>query len=1236
MEIIRDRINHGSCHWILRRESFLNWIDVDIADSKILWLTGLPAVGKSVLSSFIIDYLQKDPSIQNCHYYFFKSEHQTKRTIGQMLRNIAFQIAKSNESFRKSLVELYDIGGLSFGRQKVGAIWETIFEGILLRQQSSEPFFWIIDGLDEADHPEVLIRLFSRLRPTNRFRILIVSRTIRDLRRHFGNNMKLIHEEISIDDTLEDIRSYTNSVIYNNLRTSKSQDDLCNKVLAKAQGSFLWVTLALEQLKENWHTQNDVDQVLNDLPEGMEPLYVRMVETISEQAQRPRAIASRILTWMVCSFRPLELEELEVVLASEFGEFRDLKDTVTQTCGNFVVVEKSRVALIHDTARQFLLHKTAGLPISIDFRLGNEYIATTCMSFIMDPKKNWKRVFSLAQTRTATFADQAAAKRMAVFDAYPFLQYAVTWWSYHVGHAPSYTNLLLLVFDFLEQSCLVWINAVALLGDIRVVTRAVQYLKLIIKECGRKPFNDSIRSLRVNRDDELRDWLRDLIRVVGRFGNTLTQSPQSIYKQIIPFCPQGSIIRRSYGHATAFSVTGISSEAWDDCLARLTMGNDECAIIVRCKGSYFVTLLASGTLVVWHVDSCSEVRRLHHREWVTIMECSKVSNIVATAGTKTIRVWDISAGEEVYCLPKTYPRNILALSFGDKDDELLIGYDDSSIQCYNLTSLSLKWRVLAEDPDDTDHACPHMISFSPDGCQVVIGYRGRPLLAWSLNPRSRRPQKCIRPEDRSCKRHDSWKGGTPERVLWHPESPVLLVLHSDTCLVEWNIEDDVQREIAHIGAREMAISKDGNLLLTSDYNGTLSVWTVPEFRLTYQIKGDEMVRSLTFSPDGQRFYVIRGPLCNIWEPDALIRPDDLEREELFSTHDPLSTELVSPINYPERPQITALICDTDDKFYCCGKDNGAVVLHEMSKGEKVRKLYGHSSVVSIVEMAWSPSQRYIASADDCGRVIAKRLQKPKSQTAEWKVYPLLDVRPGEAVSQLLFSSSENYLLISCSTYDCVWSIGDKKEICRSPHKFETARRWVNHPHDSNLLVRIGCRDPQTFIWKCLDEARNTDQEDELFGLTVPSINGLSLSQAISGESLESIESVVQLHKAEIIFEIHPNTGSNDFLNSRRRLMLLNIPPGHDRPLQQESVKGLSGHFNRLVGAYQEQIVFLDHQHSFCTWDTNRAENSIRRHFFLPNDWLTPAMLRLCIVNSHGTILCPKNGEVAIIRSGIKF
>jgi WD40 repeat protein len=1212
-------------------------------NSRILWLTGLPAVGKSVLSSFVVDSLQKDSSIENCFYYFFKSEHQTKRTIGQMLRSIAFQVAISCQPFREKLLELYDSGGLPFGRQKVNAIWETIFEGILFRQRFDEPLFWVIDGLDEADHPEVLVKLLSRLQSNNRFRILIVSRVMKELSTNFENNIEIIHDEITLADTLDDIKAYINSVVSATLPADKAQDDICTRVLEKAHGSFLWVTLALNQLKDNWHTQNDIGQVLNDLPEGMEPLYVRIMHIISKQAPRPRTIALRILTWTVCAFRPLELAELEVALASEFGGFLSLKDTVTEICGNFIIVKRSRVALIHDTARHFLLYRTGGLPLTIDYRSGNEHIASTCLKFIMDPKKNWKRAFALAQTNCPSPETRQRGKRAALFDRHPFLSYAVTWWAYHVSLAPPHSGLVSFIFEFLEKSCLVWINAIALLGDMGALTRAAQYIKLYIKKRTQKTSNESLMSLTGNRDDELKQWAKDLIRIVGRFGDILTQTPQSVYKHIVPFCPRGSIISRTYGRMSGLSVVGISSEAWDDCLARLTMGNDEYPSEVLCNGKYFVTLIGSGMLIVWHAESCGEARRIDHGEWISVMECSRVSSLVVTAGVKTIRVWDVTTGEEIFCLPKFYERRILALSFANTDEELLIGYDDSSIQCVDLTTTTEKWRLLLEEPGDSEHLCPHLISFSPDNYQVLIGYRGRPMLAWNLDSPNQRPQKCIQPEDRCCRHHDSWKAGTPERVVWRPGLPVVLIIYNDTTLIEWNIEDDTQRGISEIGAREMVISPDGNLLLTSDHNGTLSVWTVPEFRLAYQLQENDMVRSLAFSPDGQRFYDVRGLWCNVWEPDALIRPDDLDREELSSTQ---FSEPISSANEAGRAQITALICDTEDRFYCCGKDSGAVVLHDMRTGEKIRKVYAHSAVASVIEMAWSVSGKYIASADDCGRVIAKRLRKPTSQVNSWAVYPLLDFRPGEAISQLLLSSSEEFLLVSSTTCDWVWSLKDKKEICRLEHPSRTGRKWINHPLIANRLVCIDSEEDRIFSWSTLKEVRRTglndveSAEDDIIEtncLEVLKTSRLSLHRTISGKNLPSIERAIQVHPGtQIIFEVSPNMESKNTAIFHQRITLLDTTSSQARRLQQEPIKGLSGQANRLIGSFHGHIVFLDHQYCFCTWDLGKGASSLKRHFSLPKDWLSPGMLKLYIMNIYGTILCPKNGEVAIIRSGIKL
>jgi hypothetical protein len=53
--------------------------------------------------------------------------------------------------------------------------------------------------------------------------------------------------------------------------------------------------------------------------------------------------------------------------------------------------------------------------------------------------------------------------------------------------------------------------------------------------------------------------------------------------------------------------------------------------------------------------------------------------------------------------------------------------------------------------------------------------------------------------------------------------------------VDWNLDNNSQTEHAHLKAREMVVSSDGNLLLTSDNNRTLSVWTTGHFRSVYEL-----------------------------------------------------------------------------------------------------------------------------------------------------------------------------------------------------------------------------------------------------------------------------------------------------------------------------------------------------------------------------------------------------------------
>ncbi|KAK7915070.1 hypothetical protein PG985_012773 [Apiospora marii] len=83
---------------------------------------------------------------------------------------------------------------------------------------------------------------------------------------------------------------------------------------------------------------------------------------------------------------------------------------------------------------------------------------------------------------------------------------------------------------------------------------------------------------------------------------------------------------------------------------------------------------------------------------------------------------------------------------------------------------------------------------------------------------------------------------------------------------------------------------------------------------------------------------------------------------------------------------------------------------------------------------------------------------------------------------------------------------------------------------------------------------------------------------------------------------------------------------------RKTLHGLAPHVKQLVGCFQDRVVFLDHQYWLCTWEMELTYSKHKRHFFLPKDWVSPTALQMLGLNRKGVLLCPRNGEVAIVRS----
>lgn len=153
------------------------------------------------------------------------------------------------------------------------------------------------------------------------------------------------------------------------------------------------------------------------------------------------------------------------------------------------------------------------------------------------------------------------------------------------------------------------------------------------------------------------------------------------------------------------------------------------------------------------------------------------------------------------------------------------------------------------------------MAFSQDGNQIALAGRGRPVYVWAISKTRRKPLRYLRNEDRAKKEVKFYN--SPEVVVWQPYSPNVTILYQDNTVVDWNLENDTQAEYNHIAARKMVISADGDLLMTSDGENTLSVWSTGSFRLIHQLAYNECLRDIAFSPDAQSLYDVRGTICNI-------------------------------------------------------------------------------------------------------------------------------------------------------------------------------------------------------------------------------------------------------------------------------------------------------------------------------------------------------------------------------------
>ncbi|KAM6501863.1 hypothetical protein JOM56_001840 [Amanita muscaria] len=370
--------------WLLGSETYDTWKSGK-SSTRLLWLNGIPGVGKTVICSRVIDDLRNKQDHPVIFFYCHdtSTRYDSKSILASLLRQLLnYTPPDSSKFFRIPK---------NYNETKLEDVHDPMLTD-LLRKISFlyGKVFIVIDALDECSNLEAVLREFVIL--AKELCIFISSRDHAAIRVQFEHYEQIrIHE----DDIAGDIRRYvTEEVTGINIRSDKLRKSVTEELVKGAQGSFLWPGCQAQQLR-GAETDEEMEALLTTIPQGMRSAIVKSLKTID--SKKNSELLRSALQLVVCTPRPITLQALsEVMGALEMKDTwkpdittRDPRDFIDDFAGLLICVSgKERIRYESCWSKEFSFDHFGDDDIVVPFHLCvKEYLLADPVMLPSDLKK---------------------------------------------------------------------------------------------------------------------------------------------------------------------------------------------------------------------------------------------------------------------------------------------------------------------------------------------------------------------------------------------------------------------------------------------------------------------------------------------------------------------------------------------------------------------------------------------------------------------------------------------------------------------------------------------------------------------------------------------------------------------------------------------------------------------------------------------------------------------------------
>ncbi|MCJ1261200.1 Ankyrin-2 [Lobaria immixta] len=432
----------GTCEWIKSNKLYESLVH---SRSQLLWLSGGPGKGKTMLSILIAEELEQTAKhSQDILFlqYFCDNRNEKRKTAMAIIRGLIFQLLQSRPSLFSHILPSFQIRkGSLFADSSFETLWR-IFES-MVRDPIVGTTYCVLDDLDECDEVslEVLLKKFVALFPATikkssicHLNLIVVSRDFPDFIPELLSSFPRIRLDLDADTEINsDINQFievkVNELSVYRQYTGSLRAHVKKVFQSRAQGTFLWVGIVAKTLRK--YKVTEVKIALDLFPPGLDKLYARMLLQIDIDR---RDVAAKILRWVVMAVRPLTLSELSIAIdttvrpSDDFSHDEVTRDQVSY-CGYFLTIKEDQVSLIHQSAKDYFLRKTRDSNSELEFfrvreEVVNLEIARKCLDYLQNG--------ALAAGKVDLQNDTSH------LNTFPLLSYAALHWLEHARSlAPS-------------------------------------------------------------------------------------------------------------------------------------------------------------------------------------------------------------------------------------------------------------------------------------------------------------------------------------------------------------------------------------------------------------------------------------------------------------------------------------------------------------------------------------------------------------------------------------------------------------------------------------------------------------------------------------------------------------------------------------------------------------------------------------------------------------------------------